>query len=201
MDNRETQAKEFLEVVSKNYNTIKKILGKYQADKHREFSEDTYQDTILSIYDLISRKGIQDPTEQGYLNYLFKAFNINTAREKQYARESKKDQTQDVFDHLKEIIDDSDLEDIKKQEAYKQFLTYHTLKMAQDNFDAETYGCFRLYYVVKGMTYEKLRKLTKIKDCKKRVLRVREWLRENIDKETLKKEFNKWYATDKDNFW
>lgn len=195
------KAKEFLNVVAKNYDILKKTWAKHQAKKQREFDEDVFQDTILSIYDLIQRNGIQDDTEQGYLNYFFKSFNINIVREKQYARESKRDKTLDVFDYLKPIIDDSDTEEIKKQEAYKQFLSYHTLKIAQEHFDAETFGCFRIYYLNKGMTYEKLKNLTKVKDCKKKVLTVREWLKENISKEELNKEFNEWYNNENKNFW
>lgn len=201
VNTKEEQAEEFLNVVSRNYDFLKKTWTKYLKDKHKEFSDDIFQDTILSIYDLIKRNGIQDDSEQGMLNYFFKAFNINIVREKQYSREAKKDNTQDVFEYLKPRVDDSDLEELKRIESYKQYVAYHTLLKAQENFDEVTFRCFRIYYLYKGMTYEKLKVLTKVKDCKKRVLQVREWLKNNLSKEELNKQFNEWYNNEKNFFW
>lgn len=198
---KEEQAEEFLTIVSRNYDFLKKTWTKYLKDKHKEFSDDIFQDTILSIYDLIKRNGIQDDSEQGMLNYFFKAFNINIVREKQYSREAKKDNTQDVFEYLKPRVDDSDIEELKRIESYKQYVAYHTLLKAQENFDEVTFRCFRIYYLYKGMTYEKLKNLTKVKDCKKRVLQVREWLKNNLNKEELNKQFNEWYNNENQNFW
>lgn len=198
---KEEQAEKFLTVISENYGSIKKKWRRHQVEKHRDFDDDVFSETIISIYDLIKRKGIQDDTDDGYLNYFFKAFNINTAREKQYAREAKKDKSQDVFDYLKYTIDDTNIEEIKKQEAYKQYVTYHTLKKAQEHFDEVTFRCFRIYYLYKGMTYEKVKNLTKVKDCKKRILEVRKFLQENLDKGELNKQFNEWYSLESSNFW
>lgn len=85
---KEEQAKRFLEVVSENYDDLKKKWAKYQSDKHREFDDDVFSETILSVYNLILKNGLKEQNDDAYLNYFFKSFNINTAREKQYARES-----------------------------------------------------------------------------------------------------------------
>lgn len=201
MDIKEKQAKRFLEVVSEHYDECISKWKKYQNEKHRDFDIDIFQDTIMSVYDLILRKGIQDDTDEGYLNYFFKSFNINLMREKQYASNTKRDVNADAIGISKLKIDDSGLEDIKMEEAYKQFLTYNTLKIAQDNFDPVTFGCFRLYYLTPKMTYQKLRDVTKVKDCKKRVIQVREYLKEHVVKNELYKRFVEWYDINKNNFW
>ena len=44
------------------------------------------------------------------------------------------------------------------------------------------------------MTYQKLREITKVKDCKKRCIDIMKWLKENVNKEDILTEFEKEYV-------
>lgn len=196
-DENVIQSEKFLMLANKTYEDNKKKWSTHLFERQMDWDEDVYSDTILKVYDYIQKNGIADDSEQGLLNYWFKAFMINIRREKQYSRNAYRDLNVDATEELdKEFNGDEELEEKKKRHIYDDWLVYNILLIVEKTFDSKSFYCFRLYYLYPKMTYEKLKELTKIKDCKKRVITIKKWLQENLDKGKLMEQFNKYYYDD-----
>lgn len=194
MDNNESQAKRFLKFANDNYNDLKKKWRKYLYDRQIDFDEDVYSETILKVYDYISSNGIKDDSESGFANYWFRAFNINIKREKQYSRNINRDCNIDAYEALdKETNGDDELQMKIRRQVFDDWSVVYILRLVEDNFDSISFHCFRLYYVLDKMTYQRLREITKVKDAKKRVVTIKNWLKDNLTKKDLEKEFSKYY--------
>ena len=193
MENKEI-ADKFLQLVNAKYGDFKKKWAKHAIEKGIEFDEDVYSDSIVKVYDYILKNGVKDTSDEGLSNYLFRSFITNSKREKVYAREKLKDMNVDAWEEGdKDENGETELQHRIRNEIYGDYAMYYILRLVEENFDSITFHCFRLYYIVNKMTYERLREITKIKDAKKRVLQVRTWLQENLTKKQLIKEFNKYY--------
>lgn len=194
IDNNESQAKRFLQFANDNYEDLKKKWRKYLYDRQIEFDEDVYSETILKVYDYISANGIKDDSESGFANYFFRAFNINIKREKQYSRNLNRDKNIDATEELdKEFNGDDELQLKIRRQVFDDWAVVYILRLVEDNFDNISFHCFRLYYILDKMTYQRLREITKVKDAKKRVVEIKNWLKEKITKKDLEKEFSKYY--------
>lgn len=129
--------------------------------------------------------------------FWFKAFCTNIKREKQYARNLCRDLNVDATMELdKQFNGDEELQEKIRRHVYDDWLVVYILNIVEHNFDSLSFHCFRLYYIIPKMTYLKLKELTKVKDCKKRVITITKWLKETINKEDVIKEFNKYYDGD-----
>ena len=196
MENKENeiQAQNFLNIANIYYNDNSKKWRKHCLERNLEWNEDVYSDTILKVYDYIKHNGLKYTDEQGILNYWFKSFITNIKREKQYSRNVYRDMNVDASMELdKEYNGDEELQQKIRRQVYDDWVVVKILQIVEQNFDTLSFRCFRLYYIVPKMTYQKLRELTNIKDCKKRVNMIKTWIRENININELNKEFNKYY--------
>lgn len=193
----ETQARKYLNLANDKYLDYLKKWRTHIQDKGYDWDEDVFSDTIIKVYDNILKNGIKDDSEEGLSNYWFKSFIVNIKREKQYSRNLYRDMNVDASEELdKEYNGDDELKLKIKRHIYDDWLSVRLLQIVEQNFTSREFRCFRLYYIVPKMTYEKLRDLTKIKDCKKIVNTIKKWLIENTDKHQLDKEFSKWYDND-----
>jgi hypothetical protein len=193
----EIQARKYLNLANDKYLDYLKKWRTHIQDKGYEWDEDVFSDTILKVYDNILKNGIKDDSEEGLSNYWFKSFIVNIKREKQYSRNLYRDMNVDASEELdKEYNGDDELKLKIRRHIYDDWLSVRLLQIVEQNFTSREFRCFRLYYIVPKMTYEKLRDLTKIKDCKKIVNTIKKWLIENTDKHQLDKEFSKWYDND-----
>ena len=194
LNDNSSQAKRFLQFVNDNYNNLKKKWAKYLIDKQIDFDEDVYSETILKVYDYINKNGINDTTDSGFANYFFRAFNINIKREKQYSRNVNRDKNIDATEELsKEINGEDELKLKIRRHVYEDWSIVYILRLVEDNFDSISFHCFRLYYILDKMTYSKLREITKVPDSKKRVVTIKNWLKYNLTKQQMEKEFSKYY--------
>lgn len=194
MEDEVGQAEKFLEFANTNYEIYKKKWAKYLSQRGLEFDEDVFQDTIIKVYDFITKNGIKDDSDEGLANYWFKSFQMNIKREKQYSRNANRDLNVDAY----EVLDmrtngDEELQLKMLKESYSDFALLYILEKVEKEFDFITFWCFRLYYILNKMTYSKLKAITKVKDCKKRCVEVKKWLAENITEDEIKAAFNKWY--------
>lgn len=201
MTSNEETARRFLQLVNSHYDEYKKKWRTHNMQKGQVFDDDVFSQTILTIYDKILKSGVSDPSDKGLENYFFKSVMMNNRRELLYPYLSKRDMNVEPFDVMKDLLDDSDIDGLKKEEARRQYFMYHLLKEVQDTFDMETFRIFRIFYLYPKMTYTRLQNLTKIKNVKKKILNVRNYLQENIDRNRLNSEFEEWYSEEKDNFW
>ena len=203
MENKETlidkseQSSRFLKFANEHYEDYKKKWAKYLYDKQVDFDEDVFSETVLKVYDYINTNGIKDDSDSGLANYWFKSFNTNIKREKQYSRNVNRDKNIDATEEIsKEMNGEDELKLKIRRQVFDDWSVVHILRLVEDNFDQISFHCFRLYFVLDKMTYHKLREITKVKDAKKRVVTIKNWLKEKLTKKQLEKEFSKYYDSD-----
>ena len=203
MENKETlidkqeQASRFLQFANEHYEDYKKKWAKYLYDRQVDFDEDVFSETVLKVYDYINTNGIKDDSDSGLANYWFKSFNTNIKREKQYSRNVNRDKNIDATEELsKEMNGEYELQLKIRRHVFEDWSIVYILRLVEDNFDSISFHCFRLYYILDKMTYSKLREITKVPDSKKRVVTIKNWLKDNLTKQKMEKEFSKYYDCD-----
>lgn len=197
LNDNSSQAKRFLQFANDNYEDYKKKWRKYLIDRQIEFDDDVFSDTILKVYDYIKKHGINDTTDSGMANYWFRSFNTNIKREKQYSRNINRDCNINAYESLdKETNGEYELKLKIRRHVYEDWSIVYILRLVEDNFDSISFHCFRLYYILDKMTYSKLREITKVPDSKKRVVTIKNWLKDNLTKQQMEKEFSKYYDCD-----
>lgn len=191
-------ADKWMEVISMKYNEIKDGFTMECRKSMTDFDEDIFHSTIISCYNTIKLKGLSDLTEQGMKNYLFRAFKINTKREALYMRNAKRDPNISGSDAMsiyeKNGLNDETTDEKIRKQLLNDYSVVYILKRVEENFDTISFYCFRLKWLIPKMTYQKLREITKVKDCKKRCIDIMKWLKENINKGDILTEFEKKYV-------
>ena len=159
---------------------------------YNNVNEDMLNDTILACYNSIARNNLSDTTEQGMRNYLFRAFKINLNAVSNY------DKRKDIVDDLTALAEqyenqgETTYNKIKKQ-LFEDYALIYILEQVENNFDTITFNVFRLKTMIEKCTYQRLRDITKVRDCKKRVVKVMKWIRENITEKEILTNFKKTY--------
>ena len=186
----------FINYINSHY---EELYGRFKAfclDKKYDFSEDIFQDTILKCYKLIERKGLEDISDKGIENYFFMSFKQNLQREKQYARNQKRDNNiVDLSGAYSSYLDTLLTQREKLQsDLYKDFATLYLLSKAEEHFDYEHFYLFRLKTFDKNMTYQKLQDKTGLKGVRQKVVDVKNWLKHNVTQSEVRKEFEAIYG-------
>lgn len=189
------QADKFLKWINDNYQIQKDKLQAFCNDKKYEFDEDIFSDTYLKIYDKIMKYGIKDDSDKGFDNYMFISFKINTIRATQYAAVAKRDGNVVNLSGAYEQYKNTELsqEEKLKSDLKKDFYTLYLLHKAEANFDEESFYLFKLK-VFEKITYKQLQEKTGIKGCRQKVVNVKNWLKENVSKKEIEKEFQEIYG-------
>ena len=184
-------ADKWLQYIGTIYEEYRKKYFKMANDLNYNVKEDMLNDTIIACYNSIARNNLSDTTEQGMRNYLFRAFKVNLNAISNY------DKRKDVVDDLTALAEQYEFQGeatynkIKKQ-LFEDYSVIYLLNKVEDNFDTITFHCFRLKTML-PCTYQRLREITKVKDCKKRVVKVNKWLRENMTRQEILTNFKKTY--------
>lgn len=184
-------ADKWLQYIGTIYEEYRMKYFKMANDLNYKVSEDMLNDTILACYNSIARNNLSDTSEQGMRNYLFRAFKVNLNAVSNY------DKRKDVVDDLTTIAEqyenqgEAAYQKIKKQ-LYEDFSVIYILNKVEDNFDSISFHCFRLKFML-PCTYQRLREITKVRDAKKRVVKVMKWIRLNITKQEILTNFKKTY--------
>ena len=171
-------ADKWLQYIGTIYEEYRMKYFKMANNLNYNVNEDMLNDTILSCYNSIARNNLSDTTEQGMRNYLFRAFKVNLNAVSNY------DKRKDVVDDLSALAEqyenqgEATYNKIKKQ-LFDDYSLIYILEQVENNFDTITFHCFRLKTMI-PCTYQRLREITKVKDAKKRVIKVNKWLRENM---------------------
>ena len=185
-------ADKWLQYIGTIYEEYRMKYFKMANDLNYKVSEDMLNDTILACYNSIARNNLSDTTEQGMRNYLFRAFKVNLNAVSNY------DKRKDVVDDLTALAEQYELKEettynkIKKQ-LFEDYALIYILEQVENNFDTISFNVFRLKTMLEKCTYQKLRDITKVRDCKKRVVKVMKWIRENITKKEILTNFKKQY--------
>lgn len=149
----------FLEYVGEHYEESKKKWSARLKKQGLQFSEDIYNDSVISIYNYLNKHIDNKLDETTIEGFWYKAFLINTKREIEYAFNSKRDDDIDVIELLSDIPDDGPpilLDEIS--EGIKSI----------DEVDKHI---FLIYYLT-DFTYSQLEELTGIKDIKYRLKKI-----------------------------
>lgn len=191
-------ADKWMEVISIKYKEIKEGFIMECRKTMTDFDEDIFHSTILNCYNTIKLKGLTDLTEQGMKNYLFRSFKMNTKREALYMRNARRDNNISGVDAMsvyeRNGLEDETTEEKVRKQLLDDYSVVYVLNMVENNFDIISFYCFRLKWLIPKMTYQRLREITKVKDCKKRCIDIMKWLKENVNKEDILTEFEKEYV-------
>lgn len=185
-------ADKWLQYIGTIYEEYRMKYLKMANDLNYKVSEDMLNDTILACYNSIARNNLQDTSPQGMRNYLFRAFKVNLNAVSNY------DKRKDIVDDLSALAEqyenqgEATYNKIKKQ-LFEDYSLIYILEQVENNFDTITFNVFRLKTMLEKCTYQKLRDITKVRDCKKRVVKVMKWLRENITEKEILTNFKKQY--------
>lgn len=187
-------ADKWLNYINSIYVEYKNKFEQYCNSVKKKFEEDVYSETIINCYDSICRNGLKDLSEQGMKNYLFQSFKMNVVRNTTYARQTKRTYNVDISEAHEEFLLKNEPLPIKiKKQMLNDFTVTYILFQVENNFDIISFFCFRLKHLIPKMTYQRLRDITNINDCKRRVTTINKWVRDNIDKQEIYKEFIKAY--------
>ena len=191
------KADTFIVTLGNMYGQVKKQMKAFCFNKGKPWSEDLFQDTLLKCYDSICRNGLRDTSELGCLNYFFMSFKTNIIRETQYAYNKLRDTNidNDIIKDLYEDYCNNNLlteEEKIKQDLYQDFILQYILTKVEENFPLVDYRLFSIKMFYK-CTYKRLKELTHIKDVKKRLQTIQDWLKNNIDRHQIDDEFEKYY--------
>ena len=184
-------ADKWLQYIGTIYEEYRRKYFRMANDLNYNVNEDMLNDTILACYNSIARNNLSDTTEQGMRNYLFRAFKVNLNAKSTY------DKRKGIVDDLSALAEqyenqgEATYNKIKKQ-LFEDYSLIYILERVENNFDTISFNVFRLKTML-PCTYQRLREITKIKDCKKRVVNVMKWVRNNITKKEILTNFKKTY--------
>ena len=198
MTNQEI-ADNYLQWFSKHYDELKYKFFNFCREKHLDWNEDIFSDTYLKVYDTITKNGMKDTSEYGMSAYTFMSFRNNIKLEKVYSRNKKRDRNinSDNINEVYEAWYNENYDSSKTKllnDLWKDFSTLYIMLQVEQNFDQEHFYLFKLKALTKGMTFKKLQETTNIKSSRKKVLDVFHWIKENITKEDIRKEFYNLYG-------
>ena len=188
--------KENIELAEQYINYISTIYEEYiEVFNNMYNDEDLAGEVLLKTYNCIKNNGLstidleteEDLKKKVFKNYFFISAKLTNITNKKYQQKSPIRDTNENID----TIDDLPTEEKVKNQIYKDYRVMYIINTVEENFDAIDYRCFRLYHLLKNMTYAKLRHLTGIKNAKMRVITINKWLRQNITEQQILESFNR----------
>ena len=191
------KAKIFLNHINDNYNTLKDRFRRFCFDKSYEWDEDIFCNTILSCYETINKKGLQDSSPLGIENYFFMSFKFNVMRDKLYSRNKARDRNISDINGAYENYCNNNLKTADEKIAndlFCDFATTYILNKVEQNFDSVSFYLYRLKVLVPKMTYKKLQTITKYKSVRQKVCTIKRWVKENIKIGDVRKAFYQEYG-------
>lgn len=183
----------WLSTIGRYFEEYKRRFRMAAVKQNLRFDEDDFQRTILDCYHSISRNNLRDTSDQGCLDYFFKAWKMSTRRISNYDKRKASDIDVDTVTEQYRR-NQMNVMQVAKKQLLDDFTITEILSMVERNFDNITYNCFRLKHLT-PMTYKALKNLTHVDDCKKRVVSVNKWLKENY---SLEENYNKFIEKYKD---
>lgn len=181
--------------LNNNYANLQQICKDVCKRNGEKYSEDTLNDTVIQIHKIIEKKGqLDDMSERGILNYFTRSYVNNLRMEKRYAYHKKRDHniTQEEFNERYEKTHSSCLDKIIK-DLLEDFSVLYIMKLVELNFDEEHYYLFKLKKLC-GKTYKQIHDETKISKSRDKIIEVNNWIKENLSRSIIKKEFNEIYG-------
>lgn len=199
MSNQE-KADNYLIWFSHHYQELKGKYAKFCKENNYDWDEDIFSDTYLKIYDCIIKNGIKDDTPHGMSGYTFMSFKNNIRNEQRYCRNKNRnknissDNINDLYEEWYNQNNDTATKKIEK-DLFQDFSVFYIMLKVEERFDPEYVYLFKVKTLTPNMTFKKLAETCKnIKSTRKKILEVQHWIRENITKEEIRKEFYELYG-------
>lgn len=175
----------FNDTIAAHYEEYQRKLKQFCFLNGITWDEDTMNETYLKCVDLISRKGLQNKTERGALDYFFQAFKKNTFQEHYQRNKIGKDDNVDVY--TLEIADIDTIEEEEERAWTNAMNTNYILQRVREEFDEIGYHIFRLRYLFskdgKQLTFKEIKRLTKVESTRTRLLTMNEFIKTVVKKE------------------
>ena len=191
------KAKIFLNHINDNYQALKDRFRRFCYDKSYEWNEDIFCNTILSCYETISKKGLQDSSPLGIENYFFVSFKFNVMRDKLYSRNRARDRNVTDINGAYENYCNNNLKSVDEKIAndlFCDFATTYILNKVEENFDSVSFYLYRLKVLIPKMTYKKLQTITNCKSVRQKVCTIKRWIKNSIKISDVRKAFYQEYG-------
>lgn len=185
----------FIKYINDNYSGVTNTLRILCGQRQQMFDEDTFMESILRCHKAINKKGyLQDKSAYGITSYLIRSYFNLVKEEKRSARNAKRDMNYDsdnITNLYEDWYNDHNLDAREKivGDMFKDFATLYIMMVVEQNFDSEHFYLFKLKELIPNMTYKKLAEKTKMRGVRQKVVEVKRWLKDNVTKENIRKEF------------
>jgi hypothetical protein len=177
----------YAKIVSENYQKIKDACRKVTNRNHEEFDEDIFQDTFLKIFNIIEKKGeLQDMSENGIFNYFVKSYVNNLRCQARNSYVSKRDKN--IVPEALDRIDENTSHEKIKKDLLTDFSALYLLKAAEINFPQDEFNLYKIKQLC-NLTYKELQERTGDRQCRQKVLTIKNWLKNNITKDEINHSF------------
>lgn len=191
MDSKQ-RADLFLEEIAPKLKEYELKWRAYFKEISLSFDIDVLNDTILKCYDTISRLGLKEGQKES-LNYLFKAFKMNSIRELQYARNKNREEVEDVGLLHEQFMNSQKSADYRiVYDLWTEFQFNYITRQVELYFDKSAFYLFKLKYILQ-LEDDKIRKKSRNQNWKKDLKDIVKWLKANVKKEDIVREFNQKY--------
>lgn len=195
-----SDAELFLDYINNHYQDIITKLKILCGQRHQVFDEDTYHESILRCHKAITKKGkLNDPTPYGIESYLIRSYFNLVIEIKRSCSHRKKDlnYNSDNIGTLYEDYYNSNFTDARQKvvsDMFKDFSVLYIMMLVEKNFDQEHFYLFKMKELMPDMTYKKLSEKTNMKAVRQKVVTVKNWLKENVTKDEIRKSFFEIYG-------
>lgn len=181
--------------ISKNYNNLKQVCKDVCKRNKEQYSEDALNDTVIQVHKIIQKKGkLDDMSDNGIMRYFVRSYVNNLRMEKRYAYHKKRDYniTQEEFNDRYEQSLSSKRDKIIK-DLLEDFSVLYIMKLVELNFPPEQLYLYKLKMIC-NKTYKQIHDKTRIKKSRDKIIEVNKWVKQNITRDVIKKEFYSIYA-------
>lgn len=181
--------------ISQNYNNLKQVCKDVCKRNKEQYSEDALNDTVIQVHKIIQKKGkLDDMSDNGIMRYFVRSYVNNLRMEKRYAYHKKRDYniTQEEFNDRYEQSLSSKRDKIIK-DLLEDFSVLYIMKLVELNFPPEQLYLYKLKMIC-NKTYKQIHDETKIKKSRDKIIEVNKWVKHNLTRDVIKKEFFEIYG-------
>ena len=176
--------------ISQNYNNLKQVCKDVCKRNKEQYSEDALNDTVIQVHKIIQKKGkLDDMSDNGIMRYFVRSYVNNLRMEKRYAYHKKRDYniTQEEFNDRYEQSLSSKRDKIIK-DLLEDFSVLYIMKLVEFNFSPEQLYLYKLKMIC-NKTYKQIHDETRIKKSRDKIIEVNKWVKQNLTRDVIKKEF------------
>ena len=181
--------------LNKNYNNLKQVCKDVCKRNKEQYSEDSLNDTVIQIHKIIQKKGkLDDMSDNGIMRYFVRSYVNNLRMEKRYAYHKKRDYniTQEEFnDRYEQSL--SPKRDKIIKDLLEDFSVLYIMKLVELNFPPEQLYLYKLKMIC-NKTYKQIHDETRIKKSRDKIIEVNKWVKNNLTRDVIKKEFRSIYG-------